>query len=322
MKITGRKRKRDFKTINRRKKKKAKFESEPQLMNSVNVVNLGTHFGENHFTQVLVNFEYIKFKFAATTLRIRIPPMNKDWNKKTTGLLYVSGNFIIVGATSEIEAKVTYAMYMSEIGKIRKRVFEKDQVGKINNVKFIPLSRFIKPDNIKTPNTVYKTFVNPKDIHLNEIHKIRPDITQYAPEIFPGTRSKFKNATYSIFQPGKCLILGLRNFTKILKDADQELKNLVKEAKESKENLRDPLNRYIWELENIDEKVDKKKLKIKPFKKRKNKIKEFEKRLKEVYDFGICIKTKKKVEDGIENKYRDTVTMSDFICRTDSIDFS
>ena len=289
----------------------------PSLQNSVSVVNLGTTFNENHFSQVMQCFEFLRHKFAATTFRLTTPPMTPNFSKKATGLLYLTGNFIIVGATSKVEANVIYSIYRQQIGKIRKRVFEKDENGKYTNIKFVPLSRLIKAGEMKTPNTVYKTNFDQKKIYLDEIWRMNQEITRYSPEAFPGARIHGKDATFLIFQEGACLILGLRDTTSP-KSAYLEMKNYIDESYKSKKNFREPFSLYLWKLDNSSDETSGKSqtVKRKVTSKRDNvkrDLNNFEKRLSDHYSSYNYVNTTKKIEDGLENKYRDTIDLDDFV---------
>jgi len=303
---------------------------EPRLQNTVSVIDLRTFFDQICFCQVSYNFEFLLHKFAATTLRLTIPP-SENLSKKETGLLYNTGKFIVVGSTSELEAKVVSILYLNEIGRIKERVFKKNEtrinsdgmsisLGKKNktsgyysDIKYVPISRRINCGRMGTYNTVYKCYFEPEKIFLDDIYINNQEFTRYSPEAFPGVRIHGELATYLVFQRGVCLILGLSN-TKNLMDAYWELRNYIEDAAIKKKS-RDVISRYMWELNsgsNVDKdgrieirrkisqnevgkKSKKKKKKRKRKKKKKTNVDNFEKRLTDHYSFGKYVRTKMKM---------------------------
>jgi len=260
----------------------------------------------------------LRHKFAATTLR---------FSKNATGLLYNTGNFIVVGTPSKLEAHIISIIYLLEIGRVRERVFVRDNTGKNTNIQFQPLSRRIQKQPLHIANTVHKCYFEPKHIFLDEIYRNNQEITSYAPETFPGPRIHGKEATYLVFQGGSCLILGIPDTNRLM-HAYEELREKIIESSETKESM-DILSKYISErqdnIRNLDGKLyeeyvddDIEMMDEKQVVHDNPKLSNYEKRLKEHFSFGIFVPIQKRIEHGIAKKVRDRIKPSDFSKLTES----
>lgn len=268
----------------------------PRLVNSVIVIDLGdeSDLDVSCLSQISNFFELLRFKFAAKTMRILIPPDNPKVSKKTTGLVYETGRFILVGSTSKEHASTMCSIYMNELGKIRRRVYIRDKNGKITGIKHVRLARTMKIVKKKTSNTVYKTDFNPDDIHLDEIWRENSEFTQFSREAFQGPRIHGKNATFLIFQKGCCLVLGLCGEDK-LDDAYKEICGYVDSSKKLK-SFMDSFNEYLDEEKNKQKTDDENEMNFFITKE----------------EFGKT-EARKKLMSKLSEKHRFNVDMSDFI---------
>jgi len=319
------------------------YEYSPRLQNTVNVIDTQDQFDQVLLGQVMQCYEFSKYKFAATTLRLL---------HYGTVLLYNTGKFIIVGAGSEIEARMIATVYLKEIGKIRRRVFEYDKNGKIIDIEFVPISRNIKCNSMKMANSVGKCYFNPDKIFLDEIYKNNPEVSEYEPESFPGLRITGRYASYLIFGGGCCLILGLSDINNAHL-AYKELETYINDSFDTKKSY-NVVSRYIWDLTNFNKETtvrnvdyfkknqilskknrkkirsksggggtDKKKKKKKRGRKKKKKkvknddnndrpVNNFEERLNEYYSFGSYVPTDATISTGVCERVRDSIGTSDF----------
>jgi len=155
-------------------------EEEPYLQNTVSVMKTGKRIDQVTFLQVMTAFEFQRDRFAATTTRLY---------KNATGLLYNTGNFILVGTPSKLEAHIVTIMYLIEIGRIQERIFARDtRTGRYCAIQFRPLSEMIKINPLKIANTVYKCHFERDSISLDETYENNLGISSYQPESFPGLR--------------------------------------------------------------------------------------------------------------------------------------
>ncbi|MHA1682575.1 MAG: hypothetical protein ACTSUE_16680 [Promethearchaeota archaeon] len=279
----------------------------PILHNTVSVMNTQKGFDQGILSQEMEYFEFIQHKFAAITVR---PLQN------ATLLLYITGKFIVVGTSSLLEARLIPIIYLSEVGKVRERRFIRNKDDKIVDVEYYPISRKIRYGDTKLVNTVYKCWVEPKSIFLNEIHKNNQESVSYSPEAFPAPVIRGNVATYLVFQNGYCLILGLPNPTKkTLMQAYEELISYINEAARTKEDW-NVISTHIWKLNKADllrqfqknqcEGEGGKRRKAISFpdsrvgsSSRRKKKNNFEKRLTDHYGFGSYQRTDKSIDDGL-----------------------
>jgi len=183
-------------------------EEEPYLQNTVSVMKTGKRIDQVTFLQVMTAFEFQRDRFAATTTRLY---------KNATGLLYNTGNFILVGTPSKLEAHIVTIMYLIEIGRIKERIFARDvRTGRYCAIQFRPLSEMIKINPLKIANTVYKCHFEKDSISLDETYENNLGISSYQPESFPGLRIHGKEATLLAFNGGSNLILGIPDPNRIM----------------------------------------------------------------------------------------------------------
>jgi len=223
----------------------------PRLQNIVSVINTQTKFDHASFSQVIENYEYFKHKFAAASLRFTMPGSGK----RSTGLLYRTGKFIVVGSTSEFEAKFVATVYMNELGKIRERKFIRNTNKRsryfYNDIKYVSKSSSMNCKKMKTSNTVCKCNLDPKRVCLDGIRNDNQESVKYSPEAFPGAIYRGKWATYLVFQSGSALILGLSNTDNLMK-AYHELDEIINNSSKKKAVM-DVFSRHVWELINNEE---------------------------------------------------------------------
>lgn len=209
----------------------------PLIQNMVTVIQTDAKFNETALSNSWACTEFIRHKFAAMTMR----PMDL-----ATTLLYKTGRMITVGMGSELGARIAGQLYISEFGKLRKRIFDIDPVTqKIKRVRFAPLSHDIRQSKTEVANTVYRLYFDKDKIFLDELHKIFANFVDYCPEAFPGARIHGKTATFLVYQSGCCLILGLSDTNKIV-NAWMELKGYIESAANSKKES-DILSNYLWQ---------------------------------------------------------------------------
>jgi len=208
----------------------------PQMQNVVCVMDMHRTFDEVTVCSNVEPADYVRHKFAAMTVRLLT---------YATGLVYTTGKFIGVGTFSELATRLVGIMYMHDIGRVRERSFRRDDEGRINGILFRPISNGIRANEMHMVNTVFKFRFGAERVYLDEIHKNTLAFSAFSPEAFPGVRIRGKTATFTVFQNGWCLILGLSNAADVHK-AHKEVARYISDAHRTHRSSA-VLSKYIWQ---------------------------------------------------------------------------
>jgi len=208
----------------------------PQMQNVVCVMDMHRKFDEVVVCSSIEPADYVRHKFAAMTVRLLT---------YATGLVYTTGKFIGVGTFSELATRLVGIMYMNDIGRVRERSFRRDDEGRIDGIFFRPISNGIRANEMHMVNTVFKFRFGASRVYLDEIHKNTLAFSAFSPEAFPGVRIRGKTATFTVFQNGWCLILGLSNAADVQK-AHAEVARYISDAHRTHRSS-NVLSKYIWQ---------------------------------------------------------------------------
>jgi len=208
---------------------------EPLLQNTVTVMPTSVKLHEKPASLMWPSIDYLCHKFAAMTWRP---------TEFSTALVYRTGRIITVGVSSRIGGRIINHIYVSEIGKFRRRCLRIHN-GRIDAVHYHPMSRDIHHAQPEIANTVYKVDYDRSCVFLDEIHRNFGSFVQYCPAAFPGLRIQGRHASYLVFQDGCCLILGLSD-PRRLSAAHRELTGYIMWSARTKRDS-DTVSRYIWD---------------------------------------------------------------------------
>lgn len=235
----------------------------PEIQNVVVMVNTFHKLDLRELCSWIGSSEYKLKKFAAAIARMY---------KTSTVLFYSTAKQVTAGSKSIYGAFCLSYLYLTIFGNIKIKVYEYDPKtlkAKKGFPKYIPLCRWLRFNKMVIANMVGRSIIDPKYIHLNEIHRIYKSICKYSPHTFPGLRVSIKNVLIQfpefakqlnneplkisglIFSTGYVLVLGIKN-TKYLKIAYEIMKKMILKAHD-KIMATDSIRSYIWSKNNEEQ---------------------------------------------------------------------